>query len=295
MFKKKKKKVETRELGLEVGLVFMKYFLKTDYLHYGYWEAGQTPDLDIRNFGLAQQRYADFLINNIPDEVKSILDIGCGTGRLALELANKNFQVECVSPKNKLSEYAKSNILKDKVPVYEFFFEDFDSTKKYDVMLFSESFQYINMRTIFEKAKKFLNHNGYILICDFFKNEMPDKGPLGGGHLLKDFYSIVKDFPLEIVKDIDITERTAPTMDIVAEFLDQVGKPVWNHTFELFNIKYPLILKFLTWKFNKKIIKINSKYFSGKRCGKNFSLYKSYRLLLLKYSDTVNNNMFKNE
>ena len=77
-------KVDSKEFGLAAGLVFMKYFLKTDHLHYGYW-----PDdlpVDITNLRHAQDRYGEILLSHIPGLTRSILDVGCGTGVLSKRL-----------------------------------------------------------------------------------------------------------------------------------------------------------------------------------------------------------------
>ena len=81
---KKDKKEVSRDIGLEIGSICGKYFLKLDHLHYGYW----TKDLevDIMNVRIAQENYANFLISHIPESGKKILDVGCGTGQIAKKL-----------------------------------------------------------------------------------------------------------------------------------------------------------------------------------------------------------------
>ena len=70
-------KVELKEVGLDIGLAISKHFKKTDNLHYGYWPQGLPVD---RAFVFeAQENYANFLLNNIPEGVISILDVGCGS------------------------------------------------------------------------------------------------------------------------------------------------------------------------------------------------------------------------
>ncbi|MDP6433472.1 MAG: hypothetical protein QGI15_04035, partial [Candidatus Scalindua sp.] len=68
----------------EVGSICGKYFLKLDHLHYGYWTGDM--EVDVANLHLAQDEYAKFVISHIPDGVKTILDVGCGTGQIAKEL-----------------------------------------------------------------------------------------------------------------------------------------------------------------------------------------------------------------
>ena len=70
--------VDSKEFGLAAGLVFSRYFLKTQHLHYGYWT--DDLDVDIANLREAQDRYSDFIVSNIPEGVRSVLDIGCAAG-----------------------------------------------------------------------------------------------------------------------------------------------------------------------------------------------------------------------
>ena len=76
-------KVELKEIGLDVGLAVARYFYKTEYLHYGFW----TPELSVEpaNVLQAQENYANLLLETIPKGVKRILDVGCGSGKFALQ------------------------------------------------------------------------------------------------------------------------------------------------------------------------------------------------------------------
>jgi hypothetical protein len=68
----------------------------------------------------------------------------------------------------------------------------------------------------------------------------------------------------------------------VDQMMGQVGKPIWELVIRYLESNYRTIAGFLKWKYKKKIEKINRKYFSGARNGKNFSIFKTYRLMLYK-------------
>ena len=111
------RKVELKEIGLDIGLAFSKHFYKTDYLHYGYW-----PDdllVEPANVFQAQENYANYLLENIPKGVKSILDVGCGSGKFAEKLIKKGFLVDCVSPSSNLNKHVK-NLLGKNVEIFEY-------------------------------------------------------------------------------------------------------------------------------------------------------------------------------
>lgn len=276
---KKKKKLDSKEIGLDIGLIVGKHLFQTEHLHYGYW----TNDLEvnIQNMPRAQENYTDFVISHIPDGIKTILDVGAGVGKFAEKLINKDYQVDCVSPSPLLTKHAR-DILGDKSHIYESNYENLNTENRYDVILFCESFQYINLVKALENSLKFLNDNGYLLICDFFKTDAKGKSVMGGGHRLTKFYDLITKYPFELVKDIDITKETALNLQLVNDFLTDVGLPIVNLCSDFLKTNYPLLTKLIQWKYRKKIKKINRKYFSGERNAENFKIYKSYRLFLYK-------------
>ncbi|MHC4123000.1 MAG: class I SAM-dependent methyltransferase [Planctomycetota bacterium] len=277
------RKSASREIGLELGCLYNKYFLKSEHLHYGYWTS--DIEVDIMNLHIAQENYVKLLISHIPDGVRKILDVGCGTGGVAKRLIAEGYQVDCVSPSPFLSKHAHE-LLKDTSHIFENFYEKLETENRYDLILFSESFQYIDPEEALKKTLGFLNPDGYILICDIFKKDMPDESVLRGGHSLTTFYDTISKYPFEPVEDLDITEQTAPTLDITNEMFKEVLEPTVNLGQRLLHDKYPIMLKCVKWLYRKKIEKIGRKYFSGEKTGKNFKKFKSYRLLLYKKTNS---------
>jgi SAM-dependent methyltransferase len=270
----KEEKINSKEVGLEIGIILGKYFFKTDSLHYGYW----SEDLDVKidNYSIAQEKFDDFLLSNIPENVNNILEVGAGTGHFAAKMLSKGYNIKCVSPSKILSGYIKK-ATKNEVKVFESKFEDLQTDEKYDMILFSESFQYVNLHLALEKAFNLLKPNGHLLICDFFKTDKPGKCVIGGGHKIDDFLNVVLNSKFQNVKDIDITKYTAPTIDLVDDACNNVFGPISSRIGEYLQSNYPIIYKILLWKFKKKRAKLKLKYFSGKRTAKTFSEYKTYR------------------
>ncbi len=279
----KKNKIETKELGLLAALIFGKYFFDTEDLHFGYW----TEDLGVNrnNFARAQENHSNFIMSHIPENTKTILDIGCGAGALAAKLLNKGFSVDCVSPSPMLTEHA-AEILGNRSTIFKCLFEEMESDKRYDTLLFSESFQYIELSTALRQSLNFLTQGGHLLICDFFKTDAKGRSPIGGGHRLNRFYDAISEYPFEPIKDIDITEQTTPNLDLFNAMLASVGLPIRKLIFHYFDTNRPLISKFLKWKYKEKIEKIDKKYFSDEINAENYKKYNSYRLLLYRKKDS---------
>lgn len=274
---KKTKKGLSQEVGLEIGSICGRYFLKLDDLHYGYW----TGDLavEVANLHKAQDNYTGFLISHIPEEVETILDVGFGTGGVARKLLDRGYQVGGVSPSIFFAQRGRE-LLGEGVDIFECRYEEVETDNRYDLVLFSESFQYIHLETALEKTYQLLKDDGYMLICDIFGKDTSDKGVQRGGHRLSKFCELVTRYAFEPVEDIDITEQTAPTIDIFGEALKKVGEPVLRSGLRFLSGRHPLAFKFLTWKYRKQLEKMSDKYFNGQRTGANFKQFKSYRLML---------------
>jgi len=274
----------SRELGLELAAICGKHFLKLKHLHYGYWTG--NLQLDITNLHIAQENYTDFLVSHIPDGVKTILDVGGGTGQTAKKLIDMGYRVDCISPSPFLNEQIRS-LLGNKTRVFESTYEQFQTQYKYDMVLFSESFQYVHLDKALEKTLTLLNNGGYLLICDVFKMNVIKmnvikNGALGGGHKLAKFHQLMAQYPFELAEDIDITEQTAPNLDIFDDTVRNVVGPVLDSSLQYLANRYPLVVKFLRWKYRKKIERTYQKYFNGGRTSKDFKKFKTYRLFLYK-------------
>jgi SAM-dependent methyltransferase len=273
----KKRKVDFKEIGLDVGLILAKQFYKTEYLHYGYW----TDDLkvDSSNVYQAQENYANLILSHIPEGVKSILDVGCGAGKFAEKLLDEGYKVDCVSPSPNLTKHVK-NLIGDRCQIFECGYEDLETENRYDMILFSESFQYIPVSSSMPQSLKFLNPQGVILICDFFRRDVEGTSPIGGGHDLKEFYDYVRTLDLDQMEDIDITKETAPSIDIVDDFLAHSMVPIYDLIFYALEKNYPKLTAFIRWKYKKRFEKINYKYLQRKTNGESFAHFKSYHLLV---------------
>jgi SAM-dependent methyltransferase len=270
-------KVDLKEIGLDVGLAVAKHFYKTDYLHYGFWTEGLT--VEPANVLQAQENYAELLLNSIPAGVKRVLDVGCGSGKFAEKLMKHGYEVDCVSPSPHLTRYAR-NLLGPDVTIFECYYEDLQTDNTYDLILFSESFQYLKLSVAMQKTMERLNPSGHILICDFFSVPSDSKSPISGGHKLEHFYSVLPDYPIETKIDRDITAETAPSLDIMDRLFREVIHPIWNSAAYYTQHNYPWFARAFAWFFRKKIAKINRKYFGGGTSGASFLKHKSYRLFL---------------
>jgi hypothetical protein len=123
---------------------------------------------------------------------------------------------------------------------------------------------------------------GHLLICDFFRRDIPGKSPMGGGHSWQGFKDTIATLPFQQMTDLDISEETAPTIDLLDQFCQDVLMPISEMSGSYFRYNYPYLTTLLNWKLKKRIEKIRRTYLSGELNGESFKKFKTYRLLLYK-------------
>ena len=271
------KKISPNEIGLEIGLVLSRFFLNTEHLHFGYWPDNLSVNLE--NLKKAQNCHSDQILNSVPDGVKTVLDVGSGSGGLAEKLVNNGYTVDCVSPSDYLSDAIEKK-LKNSVSVYRSTFENLELEKKYDLVIFSESFQYVNIKKSLKKIPLAVHDKGHLLICDFFRQPGTGTKPLGGGHDWKVFQDSLASCSFTEIVNKDITKETARTYDLISQIINKVADPVRSLSAKYLDSHYPKGMRLLRWYFDKKIKRINRIYFSGNMTGEMFNKLKTYRVLL---------------
>ena len=272
-------KYDSKVVGLDAGLLIGKFFLNTEELHYGYWPDDKTATA--QNFAGAQARYSQLIIDHIPDGVKRILDVGSGSGSLAQKLINLGYKVDCVVPSEFLAEKIEDKLGKNSI-INVCKFEDLEVSQSYDLILFSESFQYVRMEQSIDKIVSMLPKNGYLLICDVFHKNVTGVSPMRGGHRLDLFENQITKSSLKQITNLDITAETAPTYDFLNQLLNEVVIPISDISGNYMNSNFPKLSKLLKWKYRKKLDKITQVWSSGQLTGENFIKFKSYRLLIYK-------------
>lgn len=219
-------KIDTRAVGLDVGLAFIRWLTGAENLHYGLWTGLEVTAANLR---AAQDAYTARLFGYLPEGRLRILDIGGGAGETAKKLLALGHRVEIVVPSPFLA--ARCRETAQGATVHECTFEAFQGAGPFDLCLFSESFQYIPMAESLPKCARLLAPGGQVLIADCFRTEAylgrNSHGPQpGGGHRLADYREAVAESAFVIAAEDDITAAVAPSIDLEQALFHVLGHGV---------------------------------------------------------------------
>lgn len=262
----------------DIALKLAHKMLGLEHLHYGYFEKKMAQTLE--NLPKAQEIYVEKLLQLIPKGVKKILDVGCGTGGVAKLLVERNYEVTCIAPDPYLIERTIENT-KGRVKTYTDLYENIQefSPESFDLILMSESCQYIKPDPGWAQNTKVLKKGGYYLVADFFKIR-PIDNPLmsKSGQPLDDFLERASKANFKLLQKLDITPNVSPTMDLFQEILDLRIFPLLEAVDEFLQRKIPLLYKTLRFFFGKKISFLVGRYKTQN--AENWIRYKGYYIFL---------------
>lgn len=216
-------KLDTRAIGLDVGLAFARWLTGAENLHYGLWTGLEVSAANLR---AAQEAYTDRLFALLPPGAGlRILDIGGGAGETAAKLIALGHSVQIVVPSAYLADRCRANA--PQAQVHECLFQDFTGNGPFDVCLFSESFQYIPLDQALGRACDLLAPGGRIVIGDCFRSDaFAPAGPTraaGGGHRLAAYRDALGAHDLAVLAEEDVTEGVAPSIDLEQGFFNVIG------------------------------------------------------------------------
>lgn len=248
----------------------LNYYLAlthSPYLHYGYWEPLPAEDeLTLPQFRLAQQAYAVKLWSFIPEKIQTVLDVGCGIGGNAVDLLEKGFEVEGLAP----DPFQQEQFLLATQGQAKFHltrFEDFQPTSSYDLILLSESSQYIAAADIASCAAKLLNCGGYLLLADMMRSDATYKeGIFSNCHLVEELSESLMQAGFNLVKSEDISTQVAPTIDLCVENFRTFGLSTLHYIADIMAIAVPPLRSLLGWAFNRWGRGVLTEGLAARRC-----------------------------
>ncbi|MCU0543354.1 MAG: class I SAM-dependent methyltransferase [Oscillatoriaceae cyanobacterium Prado104] len=234
----------------------LNYYLgltESPYLHYGYWESLPVPavELTIGQLRVAQEAYTAKLLDFIPQNIKTVLDVGCGIGGNAAYLLDRGFTVEGLAP----DPFQKERFLKytgDRAIFHLTKFENFKATHSYDLILLSESSQYMAAVDIASCAAGILNPGGYLLIADMMRSDANyTEGMFSNCHVVAELRAALSQAGFTLVKTEDISAHIVPTIDLYVDSFRRFGLNTMIYVGDLIAIAVLPVYKLLRWIFRR--------------------------------------------
>lgn len=222
----------------------LKYYLGltgSSYLHYGYWDPlpSSAEEVTAPQLRAAQEAYAACLLTFIPTGTDTVLDVGCGIGGNAAYLLARDLTVEGLAP-DAFQQEIFSKHTGGNAPFYLTTFQEFQPPHLYDLVLFSESSQYIATDDIAKGAARLLSAGGYLLLADMLRtDEEYCEGIFSNCHLASDLNASLTQAGFTLVKTKDISTQIAPTLDLTDYIFRTFGLPTLQYVSDLIAITIP--------------------------------------------------------
>jgi len=256
--------------------------VRSPYLHYGFWDDPKlvsAENLSLHDIVAAQDRYIEHLTSFIPEDVKTILDVGAGIGGNSSYLLNKGYKVEALSP-DEHQEKVFAKKYNGEVKFHRSKFEDFDPEKQYDLVLESESACYIQIQPGWKTARKTIREGGYLLASDYFLHHNDGSGDwhIKASHNEKVYMEIGEEYGFKLLREYDQTENTMPTLDSAKAFMERYIYPTVEFSSNYMDKNYSFIMKILKKAFGERV---NEKMKQLSLLDSNeFRKYKRYMIFL---------------
>ena len=287
---KKRKKENSKLVGLDIALKVSSFVTGKEHLHYGLWD---KLDVTLENLGKAQEAYTDLLFKNLPNKKNmkklEILDIGGGAGENAKRLITLGHKVTIIVPSKILANHAKKNT-NNKAKILTTTFEDYDPKRSlFDLCLFAESFQYIPIEISLQKASSLLKCDGEILIADCFRSEKKHNNFFrepGGGPSLKSMENEINRQKFSVLMRMEITKKVAPSIELEQRFYNTVGFAI-KRVLSSLKINRPITLKIINLLYKlllnkKKRLRLENRIFNKTRTIELFNEHNHYMIYRLK-------------
>ena len=256
--------------------------VRSPYLHYGFWDDPKSvsaENLSLHDIVAAQDRYIEHLTSFIPEDVKTILDVGAGIGGNSSYLLNKGYKVEALSPDD-YQEQVFAEKYNGEVRFHRSKFEDFNPEKQYDLILESESACYIQIQPGWKTARKTVRDGGYLLASDYFLHHNDGSGDwhIKASHNEKVYLDIGEEYGFKLLREYDQTENTMPTLDSAKAFMERYIYPTVEFSSNYMDKNYSFIMRILKKAFGKRV---NEKMKQLSLLDSNeFRKYKRYMIFL---------------
>lgn len=212
-----------------------------NFLHYGYFPAppANPEAISLADAKRAMDDYATLLVERVrPGE--RVLDVGCGMGGLLSRLQAAGARPAGLTPNRPHAAHIRANW--PDIPLLEGTLESFDPalrSERFDVVINSESLQYIALDAGIGRVKGFLAPGGRWIVIDYFRLRADSKNH--SGHPLAEFDAAIARHGLTVDERVDVTENVVPSLAYARVLAERFALPVARFFSERFFLRHPFL------------------------------------------------------
>jgi hypothetical protein len=122
--------------------------------------------------------------------------------------------------------------------------------------------------------------DGYLLINDYFITHPDNTAMSKSGHNMDAFYKEAEKNGFELIKEEDITDQAAISLDLAKSWMDRYVIPSLDLVSYSLGRKHPKLLKLMAWLFRKKVKQYHDDMMLLD--SEHFKRVKRYKILLFK-------------
>jgi SAM-dependent methyltransferase len=259
-----------KELELDLVATLSEAIFGHGHAHYGYFREARADDLTAAALGRAQEAYLAELAGVLPEGAVSILDVGSGAGANARALTERGYVVDCVSPSPHMNALARAK-LPDSVTVHTTTFEAFRTDRRYDALIFAESFHYIPVDAALARAAEL--GAPHMVIFDYFRRGPEDKA----GTYPAFRAALARQGVFRADVDRDVTDHILPTFEILDRLGNEYLRPFAARARGRLRAAYPVRM----WLAEAALARPLRKLSQPARRAENFARRFEYRLIRL--------------
>lgn len=211
-------------LGYNAELFFATAVLRLKSLHYGFWD---TPPekVGLASIREAQTRFTERLMEFVPDNAGTVLDVGAGIGDSAQALAQRGLKVTAISPDRNHGRYFRK-LRRQGIAYIRTGFENLDIAGRFDLIFICEALNYFDREIGLEQCRRYLDPNGHLLIASMFRH--PDGKAYPERFALADlpYIALANKFGFTLLATRDVTANVLPTIEYAHRSLQRYAFPV---------------------------------------------------------------------
>ncbi len=177
-------------------------------MHYGLFD---TPDDSI---AAAQERSTALLLSRLPPPPARLLEVGIGLGTTLAFLTEEGYAAEGLTP-DPAQAAAAVERFGGRIRVHTAPLEHYETTARYDIVVFQESSQYIESGALFRKVRAVAAPGARVVVLDEFALGPVDRPD--ALHRLDRFLESAASAGFTLEEELEVTAKAAPTIDYFLE------------------------------------------------------------------------------